>query len=46
MTLYSLALYVIPAVLAVISLAIGYRGLAFYWAEVIQAPRGHVDDDA
>lgn len=35
MTLFAIALYGIPAVLAVISILIGIEGLKFYWSEVI-----------
>ena len=35
MTLFAIALYVIPIVLAVIALLIGIEGFKFYWSEVI-----------
>ncbi len=42
MTLFAIALYGIPAVLALISVLIGIEGLKFYWSEVIV---GHDDED-
>ncbi|MGH3359419.1 MAG: hypothetical protein ACRDO7_11500 [Nocardioidaceae bacterium] len=39
MSLFAIALYGIPVVLAVITVLIGIEGMKFYWAEVIVAPR-------
>lgn len=44
MTLFAIALYVVPIVLALITVLIGIEGFKFYWAEVIVAPRD--DDDS
>lgn len=35
MTLFTIALYVIPIVLAVITVLIGIEGFKFYWSEVV-----------
>lgn len=35
MTLFALALYLIPIVLMIITVLIGIEGLKFYWTEVI-----------
>lgn len=39
MTLFALALYGIPAVLAVITVLIGVQGVKFFFSEVVFAPR-------
>lgn len=39
MTMFALAIYGIPIVLAIITILIGIKGMKFYWAEVIKAPR-------
>ncbi|MGO1166623.1 MAG: hypothetical protein ACTMHL_08390 [Janibacter sp.] len=41
MTLFALALYLIPLVLMIITVLVGLKGLKFYWTEVIIGP----DDD-
>lgn len=35
MTLFAIALYVIPIVLAVVTVLVGIEGFKFYWTEVI-----------
>lgn len=35
MTLFALALYLIPLVLMIITVLIGIEGLKFYWNEVV-----------
>jgi hypothetical protein len=35
MTLFAIAIYGIPAVLALVTILIGIEGMKFYWAEVV-----------
>lgn len=39
MTLFAIAIYGIPVVLAIITILIGIEGVKFFWAEAIVAPR-------
>ena len=45
MTLFAIALYGIPVVLALVTVLIGIKGMRFYWAEVIVAPRENDDTE-
>lgn len=38
MTLFAIAIYGIPAILALITILIGIEGMKFYWSEVVVGP--------